>query len=448
MPKTILLRLNPTPMRWINFKIKLKSWLVWSKLKYMILLIIFFLSSFYLLFLVKSGLDKRVLIDNTRYFFSAAAQSLAALIALIFVIYNLVSLKISNYELIFKQHYPQFLTEYHNLNTIKKLIILSGITIVSLLVSLLFIFDNLYMLLVLILFNLFLLYFSVLDSLHFFLHSLSISGKDKFFEDAKKLLENKVHYDILVDVRNNIEEFNELLELEDYSYIKHDKQRINLLFSSILVGFGKQLKNEECMGDSHYYDEFTNTLEMWAIKKELYEAYQPTFYSFRDNFKSHISMCINDEHCIKYIPELINIVVKMLDVFNRINRHNMYESYLKLFQEIQIQIKNVKDPRVNLKYCRLSELADSIAKNALNNYDLFIKLLYNLKLSKKLKIGYLQEIVNKFKYYYGKNLEEVFFQQRLKELKINKYEYSNIKKDTEHYLEIIHREINKLKNNK
>jgi len=391
-------------------------------LKYLVSLLIFIVSCLYLYFLIKNGnLENKVLIDNTRYFLSAAAQSLAGLVAIVLVIYNLFSSRIPNYELIFRQHYPTFLERYHESKNIRKLIVISGITIFLLLISVIFIFDNIYSLFLLIILNLFFLEYSLMEFVIFISNALIIAGKDKFFEDCRYLLSGKVDYDTLVDIRNNLEQFNNEIYSEKYSGILIDKENLNSLFKFIILGFGKQLKDDERLGDSAYYRSFEDSLEYGFSESEIYDIWQSTFLEINPNFKLHIDMCIKNGHCIKYIPEVINLIIKMLDGFDRTSRQHLYEYYLKTYVEIINKVNGIIDQRINLKFYGLSKIRESVAKNGLVYSDFFIKLLSDLKLDKKSKIGQLKELLKDYENYYGDAKTEKEFKEISKELKANKH---------------------------
>ena len=111
----------------------------------------------------------------------------------------------------------------------------------------------------------------------------------------------------------------------------------------------------------------------------------------------------------------------MLDGFDRTSRQHLYEYYLKTYVEIINKVNGIIDQRINLKFYGLSKIRESVAKNGLVYSDFFIKLLSDLKLDKKSKIGQLKELLKDYENYYGDAKTEKEFKEISKELKANKH---------------------------
>ncbi len=393
-----------------------------KNLKYIIIFPVFLIFSLCFFFLIKSGsVDEETLIENSRYFFSAAAQSLATLVAIVLIIYNIVSSRIPSYEPIFKQHYPLILNKYHELTKVRKLIILSGISITILLVSILFLFKNTLSLFILVIINIFVLIYSLIEFILFFSTYLIKSGKDKFFEDCEWLLENELGYQIMKDIFYNILEFNNNLPSSKYSSIIMDRDRINSLPNSIIMGLGNKLKVDEYMGSSAYYRCFEDIIKEVYDKRDSYEVWHSYLYNILPNFEFHVKMCIKDGHCIKYIPDLIRVLTEFLKGFDKVSDHSMYKTYLKTFIYISKSVKKIKDGRLWLDNYGLSDIRNSVAINGLAFHDFFIDLISKLGLTKKEKKEQLNKLIEDYQNYYFRVTNEDEFKERIKEHNSNKY---------------------------
>lgn len=387
------------------------------------LLLWLLISGSLLLLIVKGNLETETFKDNLRYFLSATAQAFAALVAIVWVIYSLSSSKIPNYEIIFGRSYPLILKEYNEIKKIKRVIWTAGFVIAILLMSLLFIIDNIKILFVLALINSLFFIPALIELILFFSRSMTTSNKDKFFRNCETILESKVEDFRLTEVFENIKNFEENVGSDDYASIRADKERIIELFNSVFIGHANLLKKREMIGSNSYYQGFRHMLAYFLRKDNIHKIHSGIYYRIKPYFKKHIEFCIDDGHCIKYIPDVIRLITQMIDGFSANSFWPPYESYLELFVEINQEVKAIKDSRVPyLAHYGLEEIGNTIARRGLWDYDRFIKLLDKIGIDRKTAISLLEEAKRDCEMIYGKGKSEKQVQSMVEYLGIIYYD--------------------------
>jgi len=328
--------------------------------------------------------------DNLRYYFSAAAQCLAALITIILVIFNIFISRIPSYEPIFKSMNDKILKKYYEVVKTQRLIIESSFTILFLLLSTIFIYDNAYLYPLFIMSVGFLTYI-IFEMAFFMSNSVIGAGKSKFFDDAYKIIETDLHYDELMIIYDGVKEYM-THSPEGDMYIHReliiDKPYIEKIILHITKAFGEALNDKKFVGDALYYKRFVEIIQFLQEQPEDSNLIDPlVFNNISSNFLKHTRMCI-EIGGDKYTYGVLDILVNSIDLFSHSVDPRNFEIYLNQYKECFMESYNINHPTIKSQSLEtMQDLSNRIALKNMHWYDHFIAMLNSLSIDKDVKKG-------------------------------------------------------------
>ena len=326
--------------------------------------------------------------DNLRYYFSAAAQCLAALITIILVIFNIFISRIPSYEPIFKSTNDKILKKYYEVVKTQKLIIETSFTILFLLLSTIFIYDNAYLYPLFIMSVGFLTY--IIFEMAFFMSNTVIgAGKSKFFDDAYKIIETNLHYSELMIIYDNVKEYMENSPAGDmyvYRELVIDKPYIEKIIPHITKAFGEALNDKKFVGDALYYPRFVEIIQFLQKQPEDSNLIDSlVFDSISSNFLKHTRMCIEID-ADKYTYYVLDILVNSIDLFSHSIDLRSFEIYMNQYKKCFMTSYSINHPTIRSQSLEtLQDLSNRIALKNMHWYDHFISMLNSLSIDKDVK---------------------------------------------------------------
>lgn len=390
-----------------------------------------------ILYLFKKGvITQNYFSDNLKLFLGAAAQFLATLIPLVLVIFQLVSSKAPDCEFIFKDLHPRIIGKYQEVRIIKRLMIYFFVVILIVLFSLMFVFDNVIWLMIVFTINVFFLIYLLIIFQQFLLVFFVKSGKDKFFKNSADLIISDFEHNELIDLTRRIN--------ENKSNLGIDQERILRLLNPITLAYGRFLLDRNKMGENSYYDHFRELIEITSKNEWSTKINQAVYLDLKDNFRTHIKMCVESPHFKKYIRTVIDILIKLIDDFDRHSNSWIFTEYLEEFTTIVLYLKaneNHKDEFKDRIDVWLSEIARNIARNGLGSYDLLLEIIIKIGSEDKERLKFLEIMRDT----YTDNYNQFNFidrKARRKELGLN---FTSNLEDLNSNLKEVTREIERIK---
>jgi len=365
-------------------------------------LLILFLITFFLIYETFQNFENYNIQQNLPMFLSAGASSLAALLALILIIFQINSTRIPNYHVIFGNSYDLINNRYSATNKLKSIVLISGISILTLLFSINIIMENTVKYLFII--NSLLTLLSIILLILFSYDNLLISPKTKFFKNAKEIINDKLKYFESKDIFLRIKYFRNACNGKsgDYSYelIKPDYSIICNLIEAIIFSFNKKLVNPSFVGNTDFYKDIEEVTlySLDSTNRDLHNI--QAIGELSKALEKHANLVIKiNSH---YVPEITNMIVTIIDKLNRQwPNSNLLFSYLELLVRVNKKIILAHPyfmPDLDI-------LVESFVVRGLCDYDLFLKLLDDMNVDAETKSVYCNHMFKKAEIYL-KNMEE------------------------------------------
>jgi len=368
----------------------------------------------FVLFLINSELmAEAIFIENIRYFLSAAVQSYAALAAIIFVIYTIIDNKTKKYEELFDSIHEEIIESYLK-NKVIKLLQEFMLVILTLLFSIVILFDNKYYTYSILGINVILISYTIPKLINFLKYMISNPSNNLYFSELLNLINNKFHHCEIFKVFENIK------KNVDFRINSSFERHLIKILNGIVLKYGSLLNEYKNMGDEGLYHYFKEILEYSLQLKNKLILTRSTYLQILDDLYNHILMCAKDQHCKKYVDVNMNLFVIITNRLNYITQPVIFRAYLKKYFELgKIFIK--QNQLKHLWEFYLYKIAESIAVKGLHDYQLILEGLDNLGYSNKNKLKYLIHMIEKFNETYRniKNLKNnIMDDSFLKSLKI------------------------------
>lgn len=356
--------------------------------------------------------------DNLRYCISASAQALAALVAILFIVLTLTKESIPDYEVIFKSAYSKMFSRYSSILYSRRLLKNLSVSILVLLLWLLFLQENVFVLLMSTALYIFIMLFAISGIINYAQDKLASNGKDRFFEIVKDELRlNKINYSVLYSVHDEIVGLR-VSRGNKYNYIYYnDLERLYSLYVPILSSFSAQLKKS--ISDSDYRKKYGSILR-FLFKESNYHLVRDkgleniVLKDLVDEF-NNVDLDSKYTKNIEYIIEFMFIIVELLSY----NNYNKIEDYVIEIIKIREKISETrKEGPVykSHKYLEilLKKMKEMIFQLGHYRYDFFQNTILNSSFGDSMKIKYLKFLRETLIEKEGEPMTDMDYKERIK----------------------------------
>ncbi|MEA3514432.1 MAG: hypothetical protein U9R34_03075 [Nanoarchaeota archaeon] len=390
-----------------------------------IILILLFLSWYFFTPKIES------LENNARYIASASAQSIAALIAIIFVIYSFKKEDIPNYEVIFRSIFPEIMNEYSSKDKIKKILTDSAKFVLFFIIIIPFLTNNIYSLIfwqIILIITIILAIKSLVD---FFNEGILNNSKSKFFDVAHDFLrDSKNDYKDIFPIFEEIINFKINSDNKKYETFQVDLEKFDKLLLAIFYNYIKKLDNKNRIYDSEFLGQFKKIIGYLFKRKKVHLLENTNLIQlFSDSIIKEYKKLNLSSHDTKPILNLLNLTYEAIKEMTRTSNEEFFYPVFKIYFTI-LESLIIEKPYKHDEYFKKAhkKLFDFLTTL---NYDWYYDILrifdkiglndeQKLRYLKDLKESYLIEFPHKFS-----GLDKKHFDEEIESLDNLIKEYEN-----------------------